>query len=240
MIDLNKLSEQIRETLHGIPGYVAIKEIFKDLPREYKFYVVGGVLRDTIKGRQTKIKDMDVLVEYGNTKYIYELLQNKGIIRKSMLGSMKFSPTGYDFAFDIWRVEDSMLEPGEEPTIENALKKFDITANAVAYEFFTGKIVDPIGGLQAIEDNIIEIIPHKGNEQIAWRVILRCIKYAIKLDATITENTKQWMQKFAYQLDNVSKEEIKYVIRGIEKFNKNHAYEKLFEKIIGKQLPVKL
>ncbi|HOK39605.1 MAG TPA: hypothetical protein PLD27_01005 [bacterium] len=240
MIDLQELSKKVRETLHSIPGYVAIKEIFKQLPSEYKFYVVGGILRDTIKGRQSKIKDMDVLVEYGNTQYIYNILKDKGIVRKSMLGSIKFSPAGIDFAFDIWRVEDSMLEEGEEPTVENALKKFDITANAVAYEFFNGRIVDPIGGLQAIEDNIIEVIPHKGNEPIAWRVILRCIKYAVKLDAKITEKTKEWMRAHSYQLDNVSDDEIKYVLRGIEKFNKNKAFERLYEEILGRPFIVKL
>ena len=139
MIDYRELSVKVRETLHNIPGYLAIKEIFNELPKEYKFYVVGGILRDTIKGRESKIKDMDVLVEYGNVRFIYEKLNENGIVRQSMLGSMKFTPKDIDFSFDIWRVEDSMLEEGEDPIIENALKKFDITANAIAYEFFTGR-----------------------------------------------------------------------------------------------------
>ena len=240
MIDYKELSESVRVTLHEIPGYVAIKEIFKELPREYKFYVVGGILRDTIKGRQKKIKDMDVLVEYGNEQFIYEHLKNHGIVRRSMLGSMKFTPKGIDFSFDIWRVEDSMLEPGETPSIEAALKKFDITANAIAYEFFTGRIVNPIDGLAAIERNDIDVIQHKGNEPIAWRVILRCIKYAVKLDAKITDKTIQWMRDHSYQLESVSDHEIKYVLKGIEKFNYNNAYEKLFEEILKIPFPVKL
>lgn len=240
MIKYDELSVKVRETLHNIPGYVAIKEIFKSLPSEYKFYVVGGILRDTIKGRENKIKDMDVLVEYGNVKFIYEELLKHGIVRKSMLGALKFTPTGHDFSFDIWRVEDSMLEPGEEPTISAALAKFDITANAVAYEFFTGRIVNPINGLDAIEKNLIDIIPHKGNEQIAWRVILRCIKYAVKLDGFITEQTVDWMNKFAYQLDNVSEDEVRYVIKGLEKFNVNNAYEKKFEELLKRPFPYKL
>lgn len=240
MILYNELSAKVRETLHNIPGYVAIKEIFKSLPTEYKFFVVGGILRDTIKGRESKIKDMDVLVEYGNIKFIYEKLLEHGIVRKSMLGALKFTPKGIDFSFDIWRIEDSMLEPGQEPTVENALAKFDITANAVAYEFFTGRIVNPIGGLDAIEKNLIDIIPHKGNEEIAWRVILRCVKYAVKLDGFITEKTVEWMKKFAYQLDDVTEDEVRYVLKGLEKFNVDNAYEKKFEDVLGMPFPYKL
>lgn len=137
----------------------SIREIAKKIESAGgKLYIVGGAVRDEFLGN--KIQDEDYCVT-GITNDDFRQLFPNAIERGKSFNV--FDIDGKEFA--LARMERKIgkkhneFEINSNPniTIEEDLKRRDITINAIAKEVLTGQIKDPFGGKRDIENKKISI-----------------------------------------------------------------------------------
>ena len=109
-----------------------------------RLYLVGGALRDSLLNRP--ISDADYCVVGISKEEFLNLFPNSNIRGKAF---EVFDLEGYEFA--LARTEKKIgqghkefeITTGKEITIEEDLKRRDITINSIAKDVLTGKIIDP-------------------------------------------------------------------------------------------------
>lgn len=164
-------------------------------------YLVGGCVRDFCRG--VPPADFDI-VSFGDVW----TLAGKIALR---LGSRAF---WMDKARAIARIA-----PGEPPvridvcapkaaTIAADLAERDITINAMALHPATQALLDPLGGLADLEQRRIRVIAEKNLADDPLR-ILRCLRFCLQLDFSLTEETDSALRLQAPRLTTVAPERIK-------------------------------
>lgn len=124
-----------------------------------------------------------------------------------------------DMEIDIWRIEES-IEPGDEPTPEMGVSRFDLNINALGWDIAEKRFINPLGGLESILDESrtepMELLTEKIKPGNAARLILRAIKYSPKLGIPLGRATKEWIRENEQELDSLDAEKIRYVMRAID------------------------
>lgn len=93
-------------------------------------------------------------------------------------------------------------------TIAADLAERDITINAMALHPATQALLDPLQGLADLEQRRIRIIAEKNLIDDPLRV-LRCLRFSLQLDFTLTEDTRSALKRQAPYLTAVAPERIK-------------------------------
>jgi tRNA nucleotidyltransferase (CCA-adding enzyme) len=128
-----------------------LKEILKD---KIAFFV-GGCVRDSIIGVESK--DIDVEVFDISIDELVDILTPHGKVSTvgKSFGVVKLTtPDGQDFDFSLPRRDSKCgvghkgfkVVPDSTLTIEEAAARRDFTMNAMSIDVHTGKLVDPFGG----------------------------------------------------------------------------------------------
>lgn len=128
-----------------------IKQLMRTFPQA-EVFLVGGVVRDTILGRETK--DIDLVVRNVSKKDLEKFLAKQGkvnLVGKNF-GVFKFKPKGWkdgDIDIALPRTEHSLnmtgaykdfkIQSNAKLNIEADLSRRDFTINAMAFN--TGKSV---------------------------------------------------------------------------------------------------
>jgi len=191
-----------------------------------RLWVVGGTIRDFVLETSNMIIDVDIMVENcPSMEILEEAITAGGTFRKNMMGGYKWLPslevskTEEPLEIDMWRIEES-IEPGDEPTPEMGVSRFDLNINALGWEVEERRFVNPLGGLEIILDESrtapMELLTEKIKPGNAPRLILRAIKYGAKLGFPLGAETRQWIRKNERQLDQLSPDKIRYVFRAID------------------------
>ena len=122
-----------------------------------KLYVVGGAVRDALSG--VKPKDFDLAtdaVSDDSLKILKGLnVKEQGKAFGVVVLRTKDCPEGYEIASfrkDISKGRNPEVEQGV--SIEEDVKRRDLTINALFYDVFEGKIVDLVGGVKDLMDGI--------------------------------------------------------------------------------------
>ncbi len=163
----------------------------------FEAYVVGGALRDTILNKSPS--DYDIATS-ANYEQIQEVFKEYDII-----------PYGLKHGTIILRVNNHNFEitTFRGNSLKEDLSLRDFTINSLAYSINEG-LIDYVGAYQDIENKIIKI---NGNDDTVLKNdplrILRAIRFASTLSFKIEENTKNYLLKNYYLLDNVAKERIR-------------------------------
>ena len=137
-----------------------IKEIAEKIKKNGgNLYLVGGAIRDELLGK-TQF-DEDYCVTGITEKKFKELFPEAKWIGKSFgvfqLAKKEFALARSEIKKGIGHTEfDVMLDP--EISIEEDLKRRDITINAIAKDIITGEIIDPFGGREDIKNKKIRYI----------------------------------------------------------------------------------
>jgi len=222
------------EVLHDkIPIPVDVKElshIFTD--NGYDLYIVGGAVRDFILGKNPHDYD---LVTNAQPSTIERILRDK--YRLGLHGRhfavirvfTKETPEGIEVASyrkDIAKGRDNKVDPnnpkvefGGHITVRDDVRRRDLTQNALYYDINKEKIIDIVGGLEDIKNNIIRAV---GNPRERFREdrlrILRTFRFAARSKSKIDKNTSQAIRydnrlNGISEMDDVSQERI------IDEFN---------------------
>ena len=208
-----------------IPGY--IKKTLKALSDAgFESYVVGGAVRDTLRGVPVHDYDVTTSALPDQTKAAMEQAGFKTIIDTSArYGTVVFINPGVpeekieittfrsDNGYSDCRHPDSVRFTAS--VMEDAARR-DFTVNAL-YMDAEGNITDPNGGGEAdIKEGIIRAVgdPVRRFEEDALR-ILRAVRFEAQTGFTIEENTASAMKKTKELLKNISSERIFSEFTGI-------------------------
>lgn len=207
------------------PSIVWLQERFRPIG-PVRLWVVGGTIRDFILETSNMIVDVDLMVENcPSMETLEEVMSAGGAFRKNMMGGYKWMPLpevsggAAGMEIDMWRIEES-IEPGDAPTPEMGVSRFDLDINATGWDIEGNRFIDPLGGLRILLDETrvrpMELLTEKikpGNE---GRLILRAIKYGPKLGIPLGDATRVWIRENEKELDTLPPEKIRYVFRAID------------------------
>ena len=181
--------------------WINLPQSIKDLHQTFtkkgkKLYVVGGAIRDFLKGDIPK--DFD-LTTNALPDEVLSMVQNKyktNIQGKAYGTIVVYSddqPDGIEittFRQDITKGRNPQVKLGA--TIEDDVKRRDITFNSLFYDLDTKEIVDFTGGKKDLEKNLIKMVgePSQRFQEDSLR-ILRAFRFASRYQSDIDEKTKE-------------------------------------------------
>lgn len=173
------------------------------------FYLVGGSVRDSLLDINEH-KDLDLVAVGVDQGDLMRKLRKLG--RAQVTGDsfdvIRFSPgkTGLEAEIAIPRIEKStgpghsdfeVVRSGAAVTLEEDLGRRDFTLNAIAENLQTGEVIDPLGGIADLKNNILRAVSEQSFQEDALR-ILRGVQFRSRFGFTIEPQTLEMMR------DNIS------------------------------------
>lgn len=170
-------------------------------------YAVGGTVRDKILGKQSKDEDYCVT---GISKEEFIKIFPEAKYRGRLFGVFVLENKEFAMARTEEKVgtghKEFKIETNKNITIEEDLKRRDITVNAIAEDVLTGEIIDPYNGKQDIKERRIKAIS-KAFIEDPLRVY-RVARFAAELEFEVEENTLEMMYSLKEELLSLSKERV--------------------------------
>ena len=173
--------------------------------------IAGGAVRDALLGRIPK--DFDIATKalpeqvLALFPYAKEVGKSFGVIH---LPALK----GQGIEIASFRKDGSYLD-GRHPSsiefcsIEEDARRRDFTINALYYDIHQHKVLDFVEGVKDLERKIIRTV---GSAQERFKEdhlrVLRAIRFAVRTEFSIEEETLKQMKTFTVDLKKISKERI--------------------------------
>ena len=207
---MNQLNDFLHKKLLNLPFNLNnIIRKFLDLNQESRVAIVGGYPRDLLIQKihnEKKIHpiDLDFVIEgsaLSLAKYIKQNIQNVELclIKEFDIYNtveMNINNTKVDIAS---AREEIYTSPGSNPqviksTIENDLKRRDFSINSIAFDFSKNALIDLYGGINHIKKKELHLL-HVNSIRDDPSRLLRCAKYASRLDFNISNSSLDQAQK---------------------------------------------
>ncbi|WP_461831617.1 CBS domain-containing protein [Aquifex sp.] len=200
--DLTKLKEKKKKL--EIPPNIRelaaeVGEIAKSLG--YKAYIVGGVVRDILLGKE--VWDVDFVIEGDAIKVGEELAKRHGVnlhpFAEFGTAHLKIGKIKVELAT---ARRETYIKPGAYPKVEPAslkedLVRRDFTINAMAIsvnpEDF-GSLIDYFGGLRDLREGIIRVLHTVSFIEDPVR-ILRALRFAGRLGFKLSKSTEKLLKQ---------------------------------------------
>lgn len=170
-------------------------------------YLVGGCVRDTMLN--LPVHDLDFCVTGVSFVKFKELFPQSKIIGKDF---PVFLLNSHEFA--LARTERKIshghlgfeITSNENITIEEDLKRRDITINAIAKNVLTGEIIDPFNGTCDLQKGIIRHVSNAFSEDPLR--VYRAARFAAKFNFEIDSTTLELMKSLKKELNSLSRERV--------------------------------
>lgn len=170
-------------------------------------YLVGGAVRDELLGKE--VHDEDYCVT-GITSKEFEELFPETNLRGKFFGVYDINGKEFAMARREKKIEAGHkgfeIETNKNISIEEDLKRRDITINSIAKEVLTGKIIDPFNGVEDIKNNIIRATSESFKEDPLR--VYRVARFAATTGFKVHENTLKMMNNLKDELNTLSKERV--------------------------------
>lgn len=212
--EFNLLLEAEHNLIINVPK--DIRNLYKIFKKNGKdLYIVGGAVRDALLGK--KPKDFDLATNAKPTEVI-DILQSSGYPIIGEVGQsfgvvmVKIPSTKDPVEIATFRKD---IGSGRRPTsvefttIDDDVKRRDLTINALFYDIGKSKIVDLVGGVNDIKNGIIRTVgdPNLRFEEDPLRK-LRALRFAARTGSSLDKHTMESIQS-NNSLDGVSYERIR-------------------------------
>jgi tRNA nucleotidyltransferase (CCA-adding enzyme) len=185
---------QLRERVRRVPGMERLLPALEGLPPAY---LVGGAVRDLLRGAEPK--DVDIAVE-GDARSAARAVADRlgsGASEYERFGTATVeTPDGtYNFA---GTRQESYDSPGELPRVSPApladdLRRRDFSINAMALGLTgddLGHLYDPFSGLADMEAGSIRVLHERSFLDDPTR-LLRAVRYAARLGFGLDQETER-------------------------------------------------
>lgn len=184
-----------------------------------EIFLVGGIVRDSFLGKESK--DIDLIVRLLQIDDIEKILLPHGFVKKDVGKSfsvIKFIPHGWtkepiDIALPRTEKKVGVGHKGFEIDanpflkIEEDLIRRDITINSIAIALKDGRVIDPFNGILDIKNKLIKATSNQSFIEDPLR-ILRVIQFASRFGFDIEDETFNLILKNVQSLDEISGERI--------------------------------
>lgn len=183
-----------------------------------KVYVVGGAVRDAVAGRTPK--DIDLMVTGLEPGRVEAALKHPRGARVDLTGKdfgvFRFRYMGNEVEVALPRRDrntgdghkDFEVQADHTMTPEEDLWRRDFTVNAMAVDLQNGKLIDPYGGQEDIQNNVLRSVRPESLSEDPLRIVRALVargRHGFNPDDT----TRYQMGQFAHSLDHLPAERIK-------------------------------
>ena len=190
------------------------RELSETIAQVESVYVVGGVVRDLILGREPGDADISVVGDAG--AFSGALAGRLGLARptesefltfKIILGNTSEGATSIDV---VTARAETYAEPAALPdvvpsSIEDDLERRDFTVNSMGISLSDsdwGNLVDPVNGLGDIMRKRIRVLHDASFTDDPTR-LFRAVRYAVRLDFSIDSTTKSLIDDSLGKVDRL-------------------------------------
>lgn len=175
-------------------------------------YVVGGCVRDSLLGIPPHDYDLCTSATPDEIAHVfgdYNLVRNG-----EKHGTIGVVISGNVYEITTFRTEGSYTDGRHPdyvafvPDIKEDLRRRDFTVNAIAYAPGKG-FIDPWGGRRDLRQQILRAVgdPESRFTEDSLR-ILRGVRFAVRFDLTIEEETFAAMERMAFQMERLARERV--------------------------------
>lgn len=193
-----------------------IRKILLDYYAIEDFYVCGGYIRNYILNRKEE-KDIDIFINCSQEELSKFLiyLENFGHVVYGQYGSPRFYLNANEKTYvDIVPFYKFIVSSNPILTIDDLLKNFDFTANAIGINIRTGVIYNPVQGIDDIKNRILRAVRLDFPEKLVSKDVnlsaisvfwFRLLHYQDKLGFTFEKQTKRWIINNAFRIRDLEK-----------------------------------
>ena len=206
----------------------------------YEAYLVGGCVRDFVRGKTPSDFDITTPSTPEETKEVFR--EFPVFLQGEKHGTVGVIINGEKLEITTHRQDGDYMDHRRPETVTfsrelaDDLSRRDFTVNALAYSPKSG-LVDLFGGVKDIESRVLRCVgkPDRRFDEDALR-ILRALRFSSTLGFEIEEETKRSIFKNAHLLSSVSRERIRdelvKFIGGNSATSVFHEFYDVFEPII--------
>lgn len=188
----------------------ALRILYRLRKNNFAAYVVGGAVRDIIRGE--KPKDIDIATD-ATPFELRELFHNSRIIgRRFRIVHVFFGHKNIEVATLRRHVEPNtqddnlyVEDDNQWGDVESDSFRRDFTMNALFYDINGFSIIDYTGGVEDVRDGIVRCI---GDPAVRFQEdpvrMLRAIKFAARYQFEIEEHTQNGIENFSAEIIKAS------------------------------------
>jgi tRNA nucleotidyltransferase/poly(A) polymerase len=191
---------------------VKIDAVFKR--NGFDLYLVGGSIRDALVGKDPKDYD---LATNATPDQVLNILKGQDFIKNILETGKAFGVINAITANDEYEIATFRIDLGkgrrpdsvEFTSIEQDVKRRDLTMNALFYDIDKGQIVDLVGGIDDIKNGIVKTVGsavERFDEDKLRK--LRAIRFAARFGSRLEPDTNQALKQ-DNSLDGISPERIR-------------------------------
>ena len=172
-----------------------MNQIFKE--NGYELYVVGGAVRDLLYGSEPKDFDLATNAKPEEIKSILNMYRTIELGEQFGIVNVVTEDGQYEIATfrrDIGkgRRPDSV----EFTTIDQDVKRRDLTINALFYDIDKGEVVDLVGGIGDIERNVVRTVGSAVERFDEDKLrVLRALRFAARVGSDVDKDIESAISK---------------------------------------------
>ena len=201
---------------HHIPeDIINISNILSS--HNYELRLVGGAVRDSLRGEQVSDFDLATSATPEQIQKIFQQDKNYLLIPTGLAhGTLTLVIDKKHYEITSYRIDGSYSDnrhPDQVSftnSLEEDLSRRDFTINAIAVDPLTREIIDPFNGQEDIQKKIIRTVgdPIQRFSEDALRMLRAC-RFAAKLEYHIDAPTLKAIKELALNIKDVSQERIR-------------------------------
>jgi len=200
-IEVSQIPEGVRFIASALSG------------KGYKAWIVGGCVRDMLRGQAHRISDWDLTTD-AKPEAVMSLFP-KVVPTGLQHGTVTVMYEGVGYEVTTLRGEGAYSD-GRRPDevffvddIEEDLARRDFTINAIAADPVDGTITDPFGGLADLQSHVIRAVgdPNERFSEDGLRV-LRAARFAAVLQFSLEANTESAIRPNLETFSKVARERV--------------------------------
>jgi len=206
--------------MNKVPKITLPKEVIDSIKtlenKGFLAYVVGGSVRDIIRGKTPKDWDITTNAKPEDIENAFpKIFYNNSFGTVTVVNETTKDETLKEIQITPFRIESKYSDKRHPDKItfsnklEDDLKRRDFTINAIAYDISKGQFIDPYKGQEDISSGIIRAVgdPKERFSEDALR-IMRAIRLAGELCFTINIDTMQAIKELSSSLNDIAMERI--------------------------------